>query len=270
MLPVGFMERSAVSTVDRVVAILRILADGGSPGVPITDVAAKTGLSKATTHRLLAALCGVGYAYQDVSNRHYCLGVAARMLGFTALEHHVGALARGSLERLSSETGDTVFCSIAEGTAALCVDRSVGSFPIRTLTLDVGDRRPLGVGAGSLALLASMPDELVNTIVQRNNSWLLDFQGFTAANIASLVERTRADGYALNEGRIVSGMSGVAVAVLGSAGSPSPAGALSIAAIDKRMSPSRRDELVALLRTEAATLERSIAFSLETPTSTTA
>jgi DNA-binding IclR family transcriptional regulator len=37
------------------------------------------------------------------------------------------------------------------------VARTVGDYPIRTLTLDRGDRRPLGVGAGALALYGAMP-----------------------------------------------------------------------------------------------------------------
>jgi DNA-binding IclR family transcriptional regulator len=37
--------------------------------------------------------------------------------------------------------------------------RHEGSFPIRTLVLDVGNRRPLGVGAGGLAILAAIGDE---------------------------------------------------------------------------------------------------------------
>ena len=98
-------------------------------------------------------------------------------MGRSALQQDVSGTARPSLQRLAQKTGDTAFASILEGTAAICVAREVGDFPIRTLTLSVGDRRPLGVGAGSLALLASLSDDAIeNRPAQRSVaegfSWL--------------------------------------------------------------------------------------------------
>ncbi|WP_438590980.1 hypothetical protein, partial [Klebsiella oxytoca] len=72
-------------------------------------------------------------------------------------------------------------------------------------TLDVRDRRPLGVGAGSLALLAAMSDGEIDAILRQNENWLRDFQAFDRDSLQALVARTRTDGYALNEGRIVPG-----------------------------------------------------------------
>lgn len=232
----------------------------GASGASVADLSARASLPKASAHRLLAALSGAGFAYQNVSTRRYCLGFTARQLALTAVEQHVGALAGGSLERLAALSGDTVFCSVSEGTTAVCIDRATGDFPIRTLTLDIGDRRPLGVGAGSLALLAAFADPVVEFICKRNESLLLDFHGFTPSTIRALVDRTRADGYALNEGGIVPLMSAVAVAVPGPDGFP--AAAISIAAIKDRMTPSRLQELVALLDQEAALLEASFSYSL--------
>ena len=125
----------------------------------------------------------------------------------------------------------------------------VGAFPIRTLTLDIGDRRPLGVGAGSLALLASIPDSVAKDIINRNQAWLADFERFTPEELWRLVERTRRLGYALNEGRIVAGMSAIGVPVQDAQGEP--IASLSIAAIKDRMGPERIPELVQLLKDEA-------------------
>jgi DNA-binding IclR family transcriptional regulator len=216
-------------------------------------------MSKAATHRMLTSLCRTGFAFQNLATRRYCLGAAARMLGRAALAHHVGEIATFVMERLAAASADTVFCSVAEGPAAVCIGRALGSFPIRTLTLDVGDRRPLGVGAGSLALLAALPDDEVEDICRRNELWLRDYRGFSQRSLRSFVQRTRADGYASNEGGIVPQMSAVAIAVMDRNGRPGAA--LTIAAISERMAPDRVRELVMLLRDEVDELETLLAKS---------
>src|SRR5690606_39494348 len=62
---------------------------------------------------------------------------------------------------------------------AVCIDRAEGSFPIRVLTQNVGTRRPLGIGSGSLALLAAAPDDEVDNILRRNASRLKDYPNVT-------------------------------------------------------------------------------------------
>jgi DNA-binding IclR family transcriptional regulator len=191
--------------------------------------------------------------------RNSRLGYAATALGRSALEQDVASAARVSLIRLAGKSGDTAFASVNEGTAAICVAREVGEFPIRTLTLSVGDRRPLGVGAGSLALLAALADDVIDKTLMRNEAWLKDFQGFSAGLLRRLVERTRKDGFAFNEGGIVPGMNAIGIAVVDEHGLP--LAALSVAAIKDRMSKSRISELVDLLGVES----RSLATMMRAP-----
>lgn len=245
-------QETAVKTVDRVATILRLLSSAGEGGFRLSDIAETTGLGKTTAHRLLGALVQVGFANQDLKSKRYRLGASAADLGREATIHHVGSLVRPVLRRLAAETEDTVFASVREGLAAACIGREVGSFPIRTLTLDQGDRRPLGVGAGSLALLAFLPDDEIETIIARNRRWLLDYAAFSPDELLRLVARTRKTRYALNEGRIVPAMQAVGVPVLARSGRP--VAALSLAAIRDRMGADRLPDLVRRLREEAEVL----------------
>ncbi len=248
------MADNAVKTVDRVAAILQALADTRSGnGLPLAELASETGLSKPTAHRLLGALGNVGFTYQELESRRYRLGSGAAALGRAAHRQDLSALATPALSRLAEATGDTAFASVVEGSASVCVARAVGSFPIRTLTLEVGSRRPLGVGAGSLALLAALSDAEVERSIALNRNWLTDFAGFAPEELPGLVARTRRDGHALNEGRIVEAMSAIAFAARDAAGRPFLA--LSLAAIRDRMGDARLPELVRLLHEEARRLE---------------
>lgn len=244
------LREGAVRTVDRVARILRTLSGDRADGLALSDISRETGYGKTTTHRLLGALVDVGFVHQDTSNRRYRLGTLAIEIGRKAHEQGVAALVTPVLKRLAKDTGDTVFASIREGLSAICVAREVGSYPIQTLTLEVGDRRPLGVGAGSLALLAALPDREIEQVLRLNALWLKDYPGFDAEELRSLVARTRQEGYAFNEGRIVAGMCAIGVAVADRSGSP--LAALSIAAIDQRMGQDRLPHLVERLQGEAA------------------
>jgi DNA-binding IclR family transcriptional regulator len=250
-------QEVSVKMVDRLVAILQALSRVDVNGASVTEVALQAGLSKGTTHRLLTALVEVGFAFQDLNSKRYQLGSAAAAIGQSAGEHVFRTAAQPALTRLALATGDTALASIREGSAAVCVARVVGSYPIRTLTLDIGDRRPLGVGAGSLAIMSALDDQKVEEALLRNRRWLQDYQHFAKDEIIRSIATTRQQGFARNDGRIVAGMSAVAVAVIGR--DKRVLGALSIAAIKERMDRKRVPELVALLKEECAALSEALA-----------
>ncbi len=244
---------SGVKSVWRASRLLKRLASQPG-GWRLSDLARDTGFGKTTTHRLLAALLDEGLVYQDAKSRSYHLGYELVRLGRAAGRYDMAELARPSLLRIARETGDTVFVSVREGLDAICLDRREGAFPIKTLTLNVGDRRPLGVGAGSLALLSFLPDAEVEEVVDANHAALDAYRRFGAEEMRRLVARTRADGYAYNEGRIVSAMCAVGVPVRDPDGRP--VAALSVAAIAERMEAERMAWIVDLLQEEAGRLAR--------------
>jgi DNA-binding IclR family transcriptional regulator len=136
------------------------------------------------------------------------------------------------------------------------VDRVTGVFPIKTLSLNVGDRRPLGVGAGNLAMLAWLPDDEIRTIVAANTPRYPHFGKLDSATIMALVEESRELGYAFNDRTILAGMRAVGVPVLGH--DERPVAALSVAAITERMSAARRADIVVWLTEEAQALNERL------------
>jgi DNA-binding IclR family transcriptional regulator len=248
---------SSVKTIGRAAMVLRALAAGPGDGSRLTDIAAATGLGKATVHRLLGALAEVGFVDFDDQDKLYRLGYALFALGASARAFHIVDLARPSLVRLATETGDTVYLSVRDGDEAICVDRRTGSFPIRTLTLDVGDRRPLGIGAGSLALLAFENEAEIARVMRSNAHARGDYAAFDDASLHRLIKQACAQGYAFNDGNIVSAMSAIGVPVIDDDGRV--LAALSIAAIRERFAGKRQAELVALLQGEARELAGALA-----------
>lgn len=252
----GGMPGASLRSIDRAAAVLRALARHDREGARLAEVTEAVGLGKATVHRLLAALVAVGFVDLDLAAKRYRLGYGLHVLGAAARRFRIVDLARPTLQRLARATGDTVYLSLRDGDEALCLDRAMGAYPIRTLTLDIGDRRPLGVGAGALALLAFAPEAEAERLMRSNRAARAAYDGFDDAALARLVADSRAAGFSFNDGRIVGAMCAVGVAVHDAGGRI--VAALSIAAIRERMDPARRAELVALLTAEASELGRRI------------
>lgn len=247
-----------MQSLERAVSVLRAVGDAGPGGARLAEVAAATGLSRSTAHRFLLALAQTGLLEQDASAGQFHLGLELCTLGAVAANRYeLRDVARPVMQRLADRTGDTVYLSLRDGHEAVCVERVEGGFPIRTLTLEVGDRRPLGVGAGSLALLAFQSDDLVATGIAANADRLGRFSRLDAAGLSALVARTRGDGYAFNDQQVIPGMSALGVPLLDAKGVA--VAALSIAAISDRLAGERREQLLAWLRDDAAALGHDIA-----------
>ncbi|MDK3074714.1 IclR family transcriptional regulator [Sedimentitalea sp. JM2-8] len=249
-------QLTSMQSIRRTALVLKALSEGPSRGLRLSDVSTAVELSKTTALRLLKALMDVGYVDYDEAAKCYRLGYELFALGISARRFHIIELARPGLARLAEATEDTVFLSVRDGDQALCADRCTGSYPIRTLTLSVGDRRPLGVGAGSLALLAFENPAEIDRILEATRRDRLTYAGHDDETMTQLIGQTQRTGHSYNDGRIVGAMNAVGVPVLDANGRV--VAALSIAAIRERMTGPRRSELVALLIAEAEQLGRAL------------
>lgn len=249
---------ATVKTVSRAARLLRAVATHGE-GAMLSAVARETGLGKGTVHRLLSALIDAGLIFQDHETKRYRLGVGLALLGHAAHRQDLAALAKPFLLRLAEQTEDTIYASVREGAAAVCVAREIGAFPIRTLSLDVGHLRPLGVGSGSLALVAFLPDDEIAGMIDKNRAWLARYPGHSGKELLAMVAETRRRGFSFVDGRIVPGMNAMGVPILGADGRP--AAALSLAAIADRVTGARVGELARMLSHEAGELAKAMGLT---------
>jgi len=260
-------ESIGAQSVDRALALLSFIGRSPVEGIGLSAIVQNTGLSRPTARRLLLALMRARMVEQDATNRRYFLGEETYVLGVLAAQRFdLVDLARDSLLDLASQSGDTVFLSVRRDYHSVCMVKEDGAFPIRTYALKVGDRHPLGVGAGSLAILSALPEQEQADILNRNSDILLEkFPGFSPEALRPLIAQAKERGYSLNPGLVLANSWGVGAAFRMPDGRV--AGALSIAAIDSRMGPERQAELGAALIEETTKLEARIAkvFGLPMP-----
>ncbi|MCC2650265.1 MAG: transcriptional regulator [Microvirga sp.] len=240
---------------DRALRLLALVGREAERGSQLSDIVEESGLNKPTARRLLLALMRAGLVEQEARTRRYYLGEEAYVLGTLASRRHgLLELSLESLRNLSNTTMDTSFLSVRRGNYAVCLHREEGTYPVRTHALQVGNQHPLGIGAGSLAMLSSLDDHEVEIILAANRKILeTQYAYYPVEQIRDDIAAARRQGYALNPGRIVAGSWGLGLSIRFPDGRI--AGALSLAAIDSRMSAERQTELVRSLRAEVESIE---------------
>ncbi|QHE97033.1 IclR family transcriptional regulator [Pseudomonas cannabina] len=246
-----------VGAVSRLFAVLRCLGDCDESGERVTQLAQRVGLSQPTTHRLLRSLMDEGMVEQDVLSKRYRLSIEFFALAAKAGNSgNLRDLIRPSLLRLSASLGDSLFLLARSGFDAICLDRSEGPYPIRTFTGDIGGRVALGVGQGSLAILAFLPEDERETVIAYNLPRLKDFHLYDEVFLRSEVANVRRLGYAARNTGALPGMAGLAVPILDRNGRS--VAALSVATISDRLGPDRLMTVVELLKREAASISARI------------
>lgn len=237
--------------------VCRILASLSDPKVSrLIDISERTGLDSSTCLRLLRDLETEGFVERDPQSKEYELGPqvyamhVARVAGLD-----LQALARPSLIRLARRFSDTAILSVPAGWESVCVDLCLGDYPITANYLRVGSRRPLGVGAGSLALMLPMSDSEVEAVLPRVHDALKrKYPAYSPQHLQEMIARGRERGHSLLVDVVVEKMSGVGVPICSPGGRP--IAALSVAALTERI-VGREQELAEALKAEAALIEQA-------------
>jgi DNA-binding IclR family transcriptional regulator len=252
---------TGTQSIERALLLLREIAAHNRSGSRLLDLATRTALQRPTVHRMLKCLAAENMVQQDGDTHRYYLGSMVFELGLTATPRfNLREMCHPALARIAEATGDTVFLTQRSGLDAVCLDRREGAFPIKTFTLEVGMRRPLGVGTGSLAILSALPEEEIEKVVDANNVRLPEY-GLNGGSLLTQVKRAQKLGFAMREMPGLAGVRSVGQALRNQGGVPFAA--LSVSTISSRMSEKRAAEIATLLKNETRQIERQISSGVE-------
>lgn len=243
-------------SIQRAVAVLRLLATAREIGLGLTEIAMHTELTRPTAHRILSVLMAEGIVEQRQGTRRYVVGEQIPLLALSRRTHDpLLDIVGPHLRAVVAEIGDTGFLTRRAGLDTVCVARQLGTYPIQVIAWDVGDRRPLGVTTAGIAILSGMQAEAVRSVLARSQSRLSRYGASTGA-ILREVAIARAKGFAARARSLTPGASAVSVVIKSSGGAAH--GALTITPISRRLSPRRTDEIVARLQMHAAAIEAEL------------
>jgi DNA-binding IclR family transcriptional regulator len=154
------MAEPPVSMVERMTLVLDAF-DVASPRLTLTELTARTGLPRSTTHRILEQL--VELRWLEHSGQSYALGMRALELGGLAVAHHeLRDIATPLLGELHQRTGAVASLVVLDRRDVVFVDRYGRGLSSDVVTR-VGGRAPAHATAAGKAMLAWADDAVLRS-----------------------------------------------------------------------------------------------------------
>ncbi|MCA1371158.1 IclR family transcriptional regulator [Bradyrhizobium sp. BRP14] len=252
--------RYKVDAVDRAISLLQTVA--GEADLGVSEIARRTGDSKARAFRLLQTLVRRGLLARSADGKGYRLGLAALMLGHAAGEQmDLIRIASPILEELGRQIGETTQLRIRDDQESLCVAKWEPKRDLRVNAV-IGRRRPLHAGS-SKAFLAYLDEDERESILAR------PLHRFTAKTVTDPqllragLDKIRNTKYFVSRGEINDDLISITAPVFISPGTV--VAALNIAAPAHRVPEERIAELGAMIAQAAHRISAALGFRSPAP-----
>jgi len=242
----------AIDTIDAV-------AEAGSVG--IRELSAITGFPPSTIHRIVATLVRKQYFQQDPVTKRYSLSFRFLELGSRVQQQtHLVSIARPHLERLMSETRESINLAVPDGDNAVYLDIVQSSYTMLQLFTRPGARVPLyATGVGKL-FLSRMSAADLEAYLQRVP--LTPFTRYTLIEkekIIAELNQIRTRGFAVDNEEMEAGVRCVAALILDYNGQP--AASISITGAAMRITPDRVEHFGELIKSCASIISHALGYN---------
>lgn len=222
---------------ERSFAILECV-DAAEHPVSLAVIVRETGLNRATVFRMLAVLTRMGWVYKNEADSTYALGHKAYELGrqqnrLETITHH----ARPFVRRLAADIGKTVQLAALEGPQIVICDMVEAPEGYRVSTT-IGMRLDAhATGAGKALLAWRAPDELRQLYNRHSPHAHTARTNTTIDGLLHEMAAIRLQGYAVDEGEMIPGLTCVAAPIMNPIGQA--VAALCVSGPAAELEPSR-------------------------------
>jgi DNA-binding IclR family transcriptional regulator len=250
-------DSRGTQSIDRTMALLKQVVAHGSRGLTVAELVTRSELERPTVHRIVQALERQGLLKRPAGSKRYVLGDYCRLMAAAFADQvDLRKLCEPVLRAVSEETENSTFLIGRVGYESICLARVVGSYPVQVLTVNVGTRNPLGVGAGGLAMLARMPLGEQSECIRANAKRLRSYGSLTESTLRALIRATERRGYSVIGHYNVPGVIGIGVAIRNASGNV--LGAITTASIDSRMSREQQQISARSIATHIEQIQSSL------------
>ncbi|HVN98379.1 MAG TPA: IclR family transcriptional regulator [Syntrophorhabdaceae bacterium] len=181
----------------------------------LTEIARVARIPKSTSLRLCATLVEYGFLRLDEQTKEYSPGLSLFELGELVLESFsVSKIASPYLDKLQESVRQTLFIDVLRDDYLVHVDKREDlSSPIR-FGLQVGRRRPPHYGAAGCVLMAYLPDDEVERLLEEFPLPESTKKSITDKDLfKERLGTIRSRGYAMEDGEVVDMISGVSAPI---------------------------------------------------------
>jgi IclR family transcriptional regulator, pca regulon regulatory protein len=239
-----------VQSLERGLAVIRAFG-ADDPELTLSDVARRTGLTRAAARRFLLTLVDLGYVRTD--GKQFALTPRVLDLGYAFLSSlTLPEVAEPHLERLAAELRESSSVSVLDGDEIVYVGR-VPTSRIMRVAINVGTRFPAYATSMGRVLLAGLPDDELTAYLDRAEIRPLTPRAIdNAEDLEQELGKVREQGWALVDQELEEGLRSIAAPVR-------DAGGRTIAAVNVSAHASRvsaQDVLQTLLPPLLETAQR--------------
>jgi DNA-binding IclR family transcriptional regulator len=218
-------------------------ATANGNGLTFSEIVDRTGVPKATVHRLLRELVELSALAYDESTRRYRGGLLLAAVGASVMQNYdVRSVVRPHLEALHKATNSVATLGIRNGEQGIYVDKiEPADFVIR-LHSEIGKSFPLHCTAMGKILLAHSDAATISKVSRRK------LRAYTANTITdgktlrAELQNVTDQGYAIDREEITRGLLCVAAPVVGLHGTVDAAVSCTVSSFDTP--PKRLDRLI--------------------------
>lgn len=200
-----------VQSLEKGLAVIRAF-DRNHSQMTLSDVARRTGLTRAAARRLLLTLVRLGYARSD--GRLFELAPRILDLSYAYLSSFgIADVAHVYMEEVARSLGESCSMAVLDGAEIVYVAR-VPTQRIMTQVLAVGTRLPAFATAMGQVLLAALPDPDLDALLDAHPLTRLTEKTITDRDVyLRKIEQIRRLGYALVDEELERGVRSIAVPV---------------------------------------------------------
>lgn len=248
-----------MKTIDKAVALLDRLAEGGVPQ-GVTDLARAVGLNKAVVHGLLRSLVENGLAEQVPDGRKYRLGPKMLRYGhIRQVDMPVIDCARDLVRSLRDQSDESAQLSLFLGHGTQIAVAFECDHPTR-VGFRVGRQLPLHCTASGIAVLSVLPEARAEALLSVPPQPVPDRPDMVTdpVRVRAMVEDARRTGFAVAERTYAIDTTSVGAPVFDAGGAP--IAAIVVAGPAHRMTPDKVRHAAELVTGAARTLSRAMGY----------
>lgn len=257
------ITESRPSSIEKAIDIL-FCFDSEHTQLRLTDISAKLGLHKSTTHRMLSLLKKKGLIVSCADSQLYSLGPGLVELAWVVLrQQDLRSVCQPYLERLRRMTNETASLYTRSGDKRVCIEELESGQDIK-YSQTVGLTPPLHAGAPGKALMAFLPPTELESLLAEltpatNPSDMLADPDRVRTELS--VARTR--GFAISSGERSPGASAVAAPVRDWSGRP--VAAIAVLGPAQRLTLGKLQELGPLVVQQAHEISAALGYIVSSP-----
>ncbi len=251
-----------VDAVDKALNLLFLIAD--QPGLGVTELAKRAGITKARSYRLLETLEKSGLVRRHGNSAIYSLSFMSLFVGAAAQEQiKLVRLAKRYLGELGSQLNEHVYVQVRDGGEAICIAHWDARQMVRVQT-KIGARKPLYAGASGKLLAAFAPMEVQACVLNEEKTCYTANTIIERDRLEKEFEEIRIQEHSVSQGERVIDTVAVAVPIRDVFGEV--IATLSVALPALRASADRLDTCLNVLKRTATTFSRDLGYDGEEET----